>query len=211
MLYPPAEFSALPTTITKPTFVEAWFFTTSEKDYNRAAIRNVLAFNPAMTRYIDQEYGHLFAGVTVVSVHMRLGYNGEPNAKHILERASPRLGYYVEAMIKTLGDLTGPVRYLVFADDAVRAQSMLASAPALNSLDVVVMNVNMFSGLYLMTQCQHHVLATSTFSFWGAYLAVKPGRVIYHSTFTNAHGQYVLPPREQLGPEERWIKLNTMT
>jgi hypothetical protein len=205
-----AEFRALPAAITEPTFVEGWFFTTSEKEYNRSAIKAALSFNPILVQYLDQQYQHLFAGVTAVSIHMRLGYHGEEDPNALASRPSPTMDYYIHALTKILGDLPPPVRYLVFADDMPRAQFLLDAAPELADLDIVMMPVNMISGLYLMAKCQHHVLATSSLSFWGAYLADKPGKVIYHSSFVQVHGSLVLPGT-QLEEGERWIPVSNWT
>lgn len=37
---------------------------------------------------------------------------------------------------------------------------------------------NAYADMWLMTQCQHFIIANSTFSWWGAWLANKPGKLV---------------------------------
>eukprot|EP00045_Choanoeca_perplexa_P001230 m.18468 g.18468 ORF g.18468 m.18468 type:complete len:410 (+) comp10813_c0_seq1:86-1315(+) len=206
----PAEFRALPLVITKATFVEGWFFTTIEDEYNRNELRELFGLNPLLANYWDQQYGDLLTNVTAISVHMRLGYHGEEDPNALAARPSPEMNYYVHAMARLLGDIPAPTRYLIFADDVDKAEELLTNAPELSMLDMVIIPVNVIGALHLMTLCQHHVLATSSLSFWGAYLAADPGRVIYHSSLTLVHGWRVLPS-DQLELGERWIVVSNAT
>ena len=50
-----------------------------------------------------------------------------------------------------------------------------------------------------MAMCTHHVLTSSTLSFWGAYLDERQptgGKTILHDSFFDAHGRGMLPYTE---------------
>jgi hypothetical protein len=61
------------------------------------------------------------------------------------------------------------LRYFFFSDDPVWCESIFSYIK-----DVVFVagdTENSVEDLRLMVACQHHIIANSTFSFWGAYLA----------------------------------------
>ncbi|HVB91898.1 MAG TPA: alpha-1,2-fucosyltransferase [Acidimicrobiales bacterium] len=79
------------------------------------------------------------------------------------------LDYYREAMTLT----SGP--YLVFSDDMAWCRAQLPG-------DCIFVEHNRdFEDLFLMTKCDEHITANSTFSWWGAWLA--GARAIYPSTW----------------------------
>jgi hypothetical protein len=102
-------------------------------------------------------------GTEVISIHIRRGdYVLNPN--HPLQP----IEYYVESLSKLSQDL--PV--LIFSDDPewCKQQSEFDSDRFLISEN----NSTDFD-LCLMSQCQYHVIANSSFSWWGAWLARSKG------------------------------------
>jgi hypothetical protein len=108
------------------------------------------------------------------SVHVRRGdYVSEPetNAYH----GTCSLAYYRRAMeiVHRLAD--GPVDFAVFSDDPQWAQEQLAgpgvqvvSGPGRTAHD----------DLLDMARYRHHVLANSSFSWWGAWLSAAEGTTV---------------------------------
>ena len=75
--------------------------------------------------------------------------------------------YYVEAMERMRG-LLGRPTFWVFSDDPEFARRELGSFG-----DVVVVDHNSAAAhedLWLMSRCHHHIIANSSFSWWGAWL-----------------------------------------
>lgn len=111
------------------------------------------------SHYIEQK----FFGSEVISVHIRRGdYLTDPNF-YALEVEK----YYLEAL-RSLPNCD----VLVFSDDVEWAQSNFA-----NKNCTISKSKNEFIDLCLMSKCDYHIIANSSFSWWGAWLA-KSKKVI---------------------------------
>lgn len=95
-----------------------------------------------------------------VSVHVRRG-----DYLHLQEHHyNLPLSYYEEALKKI-----PTKKMLVFSDDIewCKKQSLFAGATFVEEED--------FVSIYVMSKCKHHVIANSSFSWWGAYLSETDG------------------------------------
>eukprot|EP00730_Choanoeca_flexa_P017935 TRINITY_DN8691_c0_g1_i2.p1 TRINITY_DN8691_c0_g1~~TRINITY_DN8691_c0_g1_i2.p1 ORF type:complete len:409 (+),score=24.52 TRINITY_DN8691_c0_g1_i2:58-1227(+) len=179
------------------TVIEGWFFTT--QNYNVGLMRRAFGLHPALQQHYGNVFGHLFQTATTISVHLRLGYAGEESVKYLQARPSPPARYFGYALISAFVDLPPPVRFLVLSDNPQAARRLLTQQlrytrndlPA--GFEVVVLEADLLESLHIMTKCDHHVLAASTFSFWGAYLAPKPGRVLYHTSMVQDLTRRIIP------------------
>jgi hypothetical protein len=114
------------------------------------------------------------AGLGSVSLHLRRGdYVSDPmvRAKHgVLGPA-----YYRRAMERVRGTVPDP-HWFIFTDDPAAAQAVL---PAEAQLTVVSGHgLTEVEELDLMRTCRHHVIANSSFSWWGAWLGMPDGITI---------------------------------
>lgn len=110
-----------------------------------------------------------------VSVHVRRGdYVTNPDAARV--HGALDVDYYRRAMRELRGELGSP-RFFVFSDEKQWAAAAFDSDP-----DVEIVAVNDSSrnqeDLELMTACRHHVIANSSFSWWGAWLNPLPGKIV---------------------------------
>ncbi|MCW2571546.1 MAG: glycosyl transferase family 11, partial [Frankiales bacterium] len=106
-----------------------------------------------------------------VSVHVRRGdYVAEPEIRAYHGTCS--LEYYARAM-DLVRRLVPGAKFLLFSDDPLWVEANLGGPDA-----VVVSEPGSapHRDLLLMAQCRHHVLANSSFSWWGAWLS-RPGGV----------------------------------
>ena len=62
---------------------------------------------------------------------------------------------------------------------------------------------NAYADLWLMTQCQHFIIANSTFSWWGAWLAKYKDKVVIAPSISKKYGHWADP---KLLPKE-WLQL----
>jgi len=96
--------------------------------------------------------------------------------------------------------------YVVFSD---RPQEAKARLPLAQSRMTLVHHNHgdamAYADLWLMTQCQHFIIANSTFSWWGAWLAEYPDKIVIVPGFEKREGvmywgfQGLLP--------DSWVKL----
>jgi hypothetical protein len=127
-----------------------------------------------------------------VSLHIRRGdYTLAAEGKIAL----PIL-YYTRAIHYFQQRLTNP-RFFVFSDDIPWAK---ANLPATLPATFFDHNGDTASheDLRLMSKCHHHIIANSSFSWWGAWLNPNPAKMVFAPKFWHLHpGSYypeLLPP-----------------
>lgn len=113
-------------------------------------------------------------GCEAVALHVRHGDNasGVETGMGVLPRS------YYEDAIQRLSVEMGELRYFVFSDDAAWARNNL---PLGTRAQYVSHNDDMhnYEDLRLMALCKHHIVANSTFSWWGAWLGRNPSQIVY--------------------------------
>ena len=162
-------------------------------------IRDDLKITPP-TDSINLTMGSCIRNSLAVAVHVRFfEAPSEISAQNALS------DYYSRAVAQ-METLVPGAHYFLFSDrpDAARTRISLPN----DRVTLVAHNKgdeHAYADLWLMTQCQHFIIANSTFSWWGAWLAANPSKKViapgYKST-TNvtAWGFKGLLPDE-------WIKL----
>lgn len=133
-----------------------------------------------------------------VSLHIRRGdyvHNPAVNAVH----GSCSLVYYQDAMAHVAGCVKNP-HFYVFSDDL---DWVAGNFPMSYPYTLVGHNrgSSSYEDMRLMSMCRHHVIANSSFSWWGAWLNSKPGKIVVAPKcwFSNANPADVLP--------EGWVRL----
>lgn len=105
-----------------------------------------------------------------VALHIRLGdYKNAANVD--LDVCS--VGYYRRAIEHICANVVNPV-FFVFTNDVQMATQMLRFPEG----TVFVQGTKDYEDFGLMKQCKHFVLSNSTFSWWAAYLAENPGKIV---------------------------------
>lgn len=104
-----------------------------------------------------------------VAVHVRRGdYVSLPAAANL--HGALGLDFYVPALARVRKQV-GDARYFVFSDDLAWCR---ANLPLSNAETVFVdhnVGPDAWQDLILMARCTHHIIANSSFSWWGAWLA----------------------------------------
>ena len=117
-------------------------------------VRNYFSPRPDVWRRLAARFDGILSLPHKTSLHVRrgdyVGHNGF--------FANLPVAYYMEAMSLTQGP------YLVFSDDIPWCRSNLPG-------DCVFMENNRdYEDLFLMAACDEHIVANSTFSWWGAWI-----------------------------------------
>jgi hypothetical protein len=111
-------------------------------------------------------------GCNSISVHVRRGDYASPGYASFF-RVLP-LDYYHAAIELMRAEIPSPVLYF-FSDDpswcreAFRGQGICIDHNT---------NDDAFKDLLLMSSCRHHIIANSTFSWWGAWLNKDAGKKV---------------------------------
>ena len=108
-----------------------------------------------------------------VALHVRRGdYATDPRVQQF--HGMTTLEYYQAAVGRMLAHLSDPVFFLFSDDPHWVRQNLVVNAPTVH-LDHNGPKRD-YEDLRLMSACRHHVIANSSFSWWGAWLAGRPGQ-----------------------------------
>lgn len=108
------------------------------------------------------------------SLHIRRGdyvSNSDANKVH----GTCDLDYYKNAMQK-IENFIGTVSYFIFSDDIVWVKENLkiSNAIYIENLESRIPHED----IYLMSLCQHNIIANSSFSWWGAWLNQHDEKIV---------------------------------
>lgn len=125
---------------------------------------------------INQAMMQKIASTDAVSLHVRRGdYANDPKTKAYHGVLS--LDYYREA-IKLAAESVVTPHFFMFSDDV----SWLREQFDLNYPHTLIDHNDSdhdYEDLRLMSLCKHHIIANSSFSWWGAWLCQCPGKKVY--------------------------------
>lgn len=109
-----------------------------------------------------------------ISIHIRrTDYLSIPHFGNLIET-----GYYETA----IQNINNNQDVLVFSDDVSFAKLYFK-----NKKNFHVINKNEYVSLYMMTKCNNHIIANSTFSWMGAYLSNKENITCPHTWWRSTH------------------------
>ena len=112
-------------------------------------------------------------------------------------------GYYSEG-IEKIKDISGEnVNIIIFSDDKKWCYENMGNQVGDNF--IIPETENPYVELYMMTKCNYHIIANSSFSWWAAYLNSNPNKKIvapskwFGSAYEHFNTKDLLP--------KSWIKL----
>jgi hypothetical protein len=113
--------------------------------------------------------------VNAVSVHVRRGdYVGDATANRYHGTCS--LDYYRAAIDYVVARTPSP-HLFIFSDEPAWVRTHFP-----RELPSSIVDINPpergYRDMQLMARCRHHIIANSSFSWWGAWLAAAPGKIV---------------------------------
>jgi Glycosyl transferase family 11 len=165
-----------------------------------AVIREDLRIKPPNDR-VNVDVAAQIRDTFAVAVHLR--FFDAPGAPATNNAPAD---YYARAVTK-LEELSPAAHYFLFSDQPEAARRLI---PLPDSRVTIVSHNrgddSAYADLWLMTQATRFIIANSTFSWWGAWLAEdRPEKVVIAPGFTMRHGK-MWWGFDRLLPE-RWIKM----
>lgn len=159
--------------ITSPVIMRGYW--QSEKYF--AAIADQLRSELILKSEPGAQYAKLariIQETTSVSVHVRHGDNSSMIAANLGMLPSE---YYEKAIANLKREIANP-HFFVFSDDISWAKETLKISGTVTFVDQNNEDSSHLD-LSLMSLCKHHIVANSTFSWWGAWLGKNEEQIVY--------------------------------
>lgn len=161
-------------------FQSSKFFKNHEEE-----IKRLFAPTEADNAYLEKKYGNLLK-LKPISIHIRRGDFLKLKNHHAL-----KIDYYVKAMKR----FSPKNHFCIFSDDIDFCKKL----PLFKKYPhcTFIKPDDDVRDLHLMSACAHHIIANSTYSWWGAYLGKNPDRRV------------IAPDPKKWYPPEKQAIMNT--
>jgi hypothetical protein len=185
----PISYSEIPS-VDQNIKLEGYYQNDKYFKHIREEILELFSIDDDTKNYLFSKYSSVLTGETC-SLHVRRGDYVIKSSFHPLQSVD-----YYKASISIVGE---DLHYLIFSDDIDWCKEHLSFIKNKTFIDG---NVD-YQDLYLMSMCNHNIIANSSFSWWGAWMNQNNNKkVIYPSkwfgvTYVNTSG---------IGCEN-WIKI----
>jgi hypothetical protein len=160
------QFATLTGSIYLTGYWQSYRYLESAADTIRREIRPAWPLSEANRSWLTR-----IEGVNAVCLHVRRG-------DYLNQKGPPlvcALSYYERSLQHARRVLPEP-RFFVFSDDIPWCRETF-SAPDMSFVDSNGPE-DVPDDLRLMAACRHHIIANSSLSWWGAWLAAHPGQVV---------------------------------
>ena len=137
----------------------------------------------------NRELSSTISQCNAVSLHVRRGdYAANPDTLATHGLCPP--DYYHQA-IRHIAERVAQPMFYVFSDDIAWAKKNIAIEFPCHYVDHN-RGIESYNDMRLMTLCRHHIIANSSFSWWGAWLNARPDKIVVAPKRWFAGGRNVL-------------------
>lgn len=143
------------------------------KDIERIIRKEITVKTPISGK--DKEVALAIAATTSVMMHIRRGdYVSDPVSNEYF--GTQGLDYYKKA-IAVIAEKVRDPHVFVFSDDHAWVKENIKLGVPTTYVDHNGADKN-YEDLRLMSLCKHHIIANSSFSWWGAWLSQNPDKIV---------------------------------
>jgi hypothetical protein len=121
-------------------------------------------------------HARIAASPLPVSVHVRRGDYLKPGTAEVHGIVGEP--YYHQALDRLASAIGRDAELFVFSDDPAAAEQVLGFVPRSRLVHVRGDPERPWEDMALMSLCRHHVIANSSFSWWGAWLNRAPNKIV---------------------------------
>lgn len=151
-------------------------FFQSEKYFknNENTIRKEIVLKKPLSTYSLEILNLILSKNNPVSLHIRRG-DYVSNAKTNIHHGLCPIEYYEKSIEYIKLKINSPT-FFIFSDDIHWAKDNLKSTSEM--IFVSKPEIPDYEELILMSKCSHHIIANSSFSWWGAWLNPNPSKIV---------------------------------
>ncbi len=156
-------------------------------EHNFAKLNNILHLTQKI-KDVCNHYDHLFVGKKTIGMHFRMGDYLGLQAYHYVQRPE----YYIEALLQLHKDLQkrgeniSDYQILCFFEENDKPIidkyiSLIRESTQFEcNFTYIRFEIADWEQILLMANCDHLIIANSTFSWWGAYFNAKTDKLVYY-------------------------------
>jgi hypothetical protein len=170
---------------------------------NEGLVRSCLGFKKILNHQSQKIADQLANQAETISVHVRRGDYVSSKITHELHGVCSI--YYYNESIKLINNRLNSPHFYFFSDDTEWVKKNLL--PEVKNATLIQHNTGSESwqDMALMSKCKHHIIANSSFSWWGAWLNPDKGKIViapknWFSSKTDYFNDKDIVP-------ENWIRL----
>lgn len=156
-----------PISVNGSFYLEGYFQSEKYFKHIRSELLQELAF-PFHNCGLDEIIADIKSKTHSVALHVRRGDYLKPSVQNVHGILTTE--YYKEAIDFILSAVTNPY-FFIFSDDEIWCENTFRDWGINYFIVTGNSGNNAWKDMYLMSICKHHIIANSSFSWWGAWLS----------------------------------------
>lgn len=166
-------YSAITLNESKSAYLDGYWQTEKYFDKEKIVIHECFSLDYLDQHKAIQPFIDMMQSEIPVSIHVRRGdYVSNPLTRAYHGTADT--DYYKRSIAKITETISGNFIFFIFSDDIAWCKKNLI----IPFKHVYISTGTDYYDLHLMSRCRHHIIANSSFSWWGAWLSKNSDKII---------------------------------